>query len=206
MSELVDSEIKRYKQWMIGATKPRTQLLSLAAFAENSTKRYNLKGSAIRKYLQHEEQTLGINLGWTDDGSNETGDRVSRWFFARNGDGDLPIKYGEKIAIGYGKSPSFIHYEKRTIGINLDWANNPVFEWKLLGGKIGAPVHTQEWLAIYNEKSKECLIYFDRSAGGDIGWPSSQTWGDVLEDLAETITKEAWEQAKKAAVTALLAG
>ena len=206
MNELVNNEIKRYKQWMIGATKPQAKVLPQAAFIENSARNYNLKGSAIRKYLQYEKQPFGINLGWTDDGSNETGDKVSRWFFDRGGNSESPIKFGEEIAIGYGKSPSFIHYDNRRIGINLSWSDEPVFEWKLLGGKIGEPVHTQEWIAIFNGKSKECLIYFDRDAGGDIGWPSSQTWGEALRDLAGEITEKAWNEAKKAAVTALLGG
>lgn len=53
------------------------------------------------------------------------------------------------------------------------------------------------------------LIHFNRSVGGDIGWPSSPGWdealGSFLKDVASTITKEA-SPARKAAVDALLAG
>ena len=97
----------------------------------------------------------------------------------RNGKSEEPIRFGETIALGNGGDPSFLRYEERTVGINLGWSKTPVFEWKLLGGKIGDPVHTQEWIAIYNPNPEdgECLIFFDRTVGGDIGWPSSKTWG-----------------------------
>lgn len=108
MEQLVMNEIKRYKQWMMGATKPKALVLPKAALDEYPERSYNLKNNTIRKYLQHEEQTFGINLGWTDDGSNETGDRVSRWFFANNDNANMPIRFGETIALGNGKSPTFL--------------------------------------------------------------------------------------------------
>ena len=67
------------------------------------------------------------------------------------------------------------------MGIDLDWSESPIYEWKLLGGNIGSEVRTGQWVAIYNEHAKECLLFFDRSAGGDIGWPSSKSWGAQLE-------------------------
>jgi hypothetical protein len=47
----------------------------------------------------------------------------------------------------------------------------------------------------------EFLIYFDRTVGGDIGWPSSSTLGDQLKALA---IKEGVPVAKKAVLAALL--
>jgi hypothetical protein len=121
-----------------------------------------------------------------------------RWFFVRNGGGDGPLRYGETIAIGVGAQPSFIQNKERAVGINLDWSETPVFEWTLAGGPAGQAIDPNKYLAIYNAKAEEFLIFFDRTAGADIGWPSSMTWGDQLKG-------ELLKQAKKAALQALLA-
>ena len=39
---------------------------------------FSLKGMVNRKFLQYERQSFGINLGWTDNATNETGYRVYR--------------------------------------------------------------------------------------------------------------------------------
>ncbi|HVQ91931.1 MAG TPA: hypothetical protein VMU51_12930 [Mycobacteriales bacterium] len=198
---------EHYKQWMIG-TDQSGFVLPKARFTDSASRSYNLKNARIRKFLQHEKQTFGINLGWTDDAEPETGRKVARWFFARSGPDTGPIKFGETIAIGNGMDPSFIHYEHRTVGINLSWSNTPVFEWKILGGKPGQPVEVHKYWAIFNTKSEggEVFIFFDRTVGGDIGWPSSKTWGAQLKDLGMDLAESAAKQAGKAAVTALLSG
>jgi hypothetical protein len=178
-----------FKQWKFnaGSTQP---LVPKPSFNGPASRNLNLKNSRVRKLLQGEHQTFGINLGWTDDAEPATVKKVTRWFLARQGTSTAPVKYGELLALGYGGDPSFIKYEKRTVGINLGWSNTPRFEWKLLGGHKGQPVHAGEWLAIYNQKAGECLIYFDRTVGGDIGWPSSQTWTDQLGDILTEAIKE----------------
>jgi hypothetical protein len=104
-------------------------------------------------------------------------------------------------ARGYGKTPSFIRNAHRDVGIDLDWSERPVFEWKLLGGKSGQEIATGQWFAIYNTRAHECLLEFDRTVGGDIGWPSSQSWGDQLEDRIRDAVEDHWKEA----VVALLA-
>jgi hypothetical protein len=190
---VVEALVAEYKQWLLGATKPKGPVLPKASFEPHPERSYSLKNNRNHHYLQHEEQTWGINLGWTDDGSNQTGDKVARWFFARKGTSETPISFGETIALGNGKQPSFVRYEKREWGINLGYSDTPFFEWKFLGGKSGAPVNTQEWIAIYNEKAKECLVYFDRTVGvgAFIGWPSSKGWDDQATGwLKDQITLE----------------
>jgi hypothetical protein len=144
-------------------------------------------------------------LGWTDDASPETAGKVSRWFLRRDNSSQEPIHYGDVVAIGCGNDPSFLHFENRVAGINLGWSSAPVFEWKLLGGKHGEAVKASEFVAIFNMKSEggECLIYFDREVGGDVGWPSTESWAVQLKKLA---IDAAVDQAKKAATSALLGG
>lgn len=182
-------------QWMLDPNHHHHSLLPKAQFAGPVDRNYNLKNQRARRFLQWEEQTLGINLGWTDDAAPQTATKVARWFFARAADNQSPLRYGEAIALGYGKSPSYIHYEQRTVGINLAWSEQPKFEWKLLGGQVGQPARSGDWTAIYNQRVGDCLIYFDRTVGGDIGWPSSQTWSDQIGDAVLDAVRDHWQDA-----------
>ena len=105
------------------------------------------------------------------------------------------MRYGQPIALGYGISPSYIHYAERTFGINLDWSATPRFEWKLLGGKIGEQVRSGDWLALYNQTARDCMIDFDRTVGADIGWPDSETWTDQIMDAVMQAIKDHWKDA-----------
>ena len=182
-------------QWMFDPNHPHHPLRAKPDFTGPADRNTNLKNSLTRKFLQWEEQTFGINLGWTDDASPATAVRVSRWFFTRPADDSSPIRYGEPIALGYGISPSYIYYADRTVGVNLDWSSTPRFDWKLLGGKAGQEVRSGDWLALYNQTARDCLIYFDRTVGGDIGWPSSETWTEQIEDAVMQAIKDHWKEA-----------
>ena len=54
-------------------------------------------------------------------------------------------------------------------------------------------MHTLDDLVLFNEKSEgdgEPLIYFDRTFGGDIGWPSSETvWGQIPGKIPGLVEK-----------------
>jgi hypothetical protein len=188
------------KQWVIGGTGA---LQPKRKFDGRPERNFNLRGLKIDKYLQHEKQSVGINIGWTDDASAKTAAKVTRWFFARESSDDSALRYGETIALANGGDPSFVVHEHRTLGVDLGWQEKPekpAFQWKVLGGTVGTPVQVGQKVALFNEKANECLIYFDRNAGGDIGWPTSQRWEDQLKALAV----KAGEEAAKKAVLAFL--
>lgn len=197
-----DTDVQRlarqFMQWYLAGGKAGP-VLPKATFAESPTRSFSLKGSVPRKFLQH-EKSLGVNLGWTDDASPATGQRVSRWFVDRPGTATGPVRYGEPIALGYGIAPSFLRYRHQTVGINLDWSGGAVFEWMLLGGPHDEPVNSRNPVAIYNSAAESggkrgtFLVHFDRDAGGDIGWPDSKTWGRQLLELGSTL---AWDQARR---------
>ncbi len=184
-----------YKQWMIGANK--TGLVYTSVLDGPVDKQYNLKGSAIRKFLQYEKQGTfgGINLGWTDNASARTATESSKWFFTRPyGSYSFvrPIVYGERIAIAWGsKKDPYVKYATRRVGINLDWSKKPAYEWAILGGRPGTDVKRgEEWVIIYNLKHKMPLMYFDRTKGGDIGWPDSTRWGAGSLVLKNNVTMD----------------
>jgi hypothetical protein len=199
MTEMTTSqaaEVVGYlKQWMFDPNNAPHPLLAKPGFDGPADRNTNLKNSHQRKFLQWEEQTFGINLGWTDDASLATAVRVSRWFFTKPADDPSPILYGQPIALGYGISPSYIYYAERTVGINLEWSATPRFDWQLLGGKIGQEARSGDWLALYNETARDCMIWFDRDVGADIGWPSSETWSQQLEDAVLQAVKDHWQEA-----------
>lgn len=187
--------VDKYQQWILGPQAGGTVIRPQGQSHQYPDRYYYLKSKVPRKFLQRESQTWGINLGWTDDAAPDTGRRVARWFFMRNGTSEGPIRYGETIAIAYENREQFIHYQKRDVGINLNWSERPVYEWQILGGREDAAVETQKWIAIVNLRAGdggEPLIYFDRTRGGDIGWPSSSTWGEQLKGAA-------WDEVKQMA-------
>jgi hypothetical protein len=202
----VDATIDLFKQWKLLADHTKAgPIRPKKSFDGPADRNYQLKSGRIRKFLQWEDQ-IGMNIGWTDDAEPKTAIKVQRWFFTRDGTSTGPIHYGESIAIGNGKKPSFLCYEVQRVGVNLQWKDNPCFQWQVLGGQPGAQVKTGEWLALYNDKAKECFIFVDRTVGGDVGWPSSQTWGEQASDQIEGLAGKALDELEKQAVKALISG
>jgi hypothetical protein len=154
-------------------------------------KRYLLKNSTNRHFLHYKRQGFagGINLGFSDDAEPSTAAKVVHWEFVN--ERRTPVKYDEPVAIRC--KDGYLRYGPRTIGINLDWSDHPIFEWRLLGGRPGTPVRTREYFCIFNQLSEngEPLIYFKRELGGNIGWPSSRTWAQQGLDWAKDTVQRA---------------
>jgi hypothetical protein len=169
-----------FKQWMIGANATGFVYPNIASGP--ASKKYNLKGLENTKFLHYETQGTfgGINLGWTNTASAGTAIDRAQWIFLRPGGPSAqlaPVVYGEPIALGWSKGgKQFLKYSKRNVGINLDWSD-PIFEWTILGGTPRTRVgRGQDVVILYNLKHKMPLMHFDRTKGGDIGWPDSSKW------------------------------
>jgi len=189
--------VKNYSEWELGGGKfagAGQEVDVLNSWRENSGVAFNLKNSATVRYVGWETQRWGVNLGFSNDATNDTAHKMARWFFRRQDGSARTVRYGELVAMGYGTAPSFYKYAETAIGINLVNTGTPSYEWRLIGavGTAGQPVKTGQWLAIWNEIDEGFLIYFDRNRGVDLGWPDSQRWEDQLADLL-------WEEAKDAA-------
>jgi hypothetical protein len=177
------------KQWTIGVGQSGP-VLPMSSWKENSDRAYNLNNSHAG-FAQWVDVSIGFNWGYRSGPAR-------RFFFV----GGEPIRYGETIAIGLGTPPSFLHHTHRTVGPDLEYAKSAAKEWKILGGKAGDPVLTGDQVALYNEGYKECLIYFKREVGANVGVPTSKT----LVEQASGALKELGEDAVKKAVMAVLAG
>lgn len=209
MSDLTEAteKLKRhYRQWMIGPDQSG-YVLPKAKFADSSSRNYAFLNARTQTCLQYEKQGMGINLGFTDDKTLATIRRVSRWFFARNGSQAEPLKYGERVAMGYGTEPSFVYYDERTFGINLNWSKSAKYQWQVIGGKPGQPVEVKKNWSLFNTVANEPLLFFDRSGDTcNIGWPSSKTWGQQLKELGMELAEKVAKEAAKEAVKALISG
>jgi hypothetical protein len=171
-------------QWKLGSASGAASVSPLNAFSEGNPACFNLFNQASGVYLQWEKQPLGINLGWTDHADAATAAKVSRWFVRReNGDTGTPLKYGERVALGYGTKPSFYRYDHRDVGINLGNVESPAAEWIIYGGPAGTPVQPGAMVGLYNVQVEtdhgrgDFMIRHKRQGAGNIGWISSpESW------------------------------
>jgi hypothetical protein len=155
------------KQWRILHPQNRVEDV-------HAGRKYLLKNDVNHHFLHYKHQIFcAVNVGFSDDAEPSTAARVVHWeFVGRNGGA---VKYNEPAALRC--KDGYLRYSHRDCGINLAWSDSPVLEWRLYGGRAGAPVRTQERFCIFNEHGEhgEPLIYFRRELGGNIGWPSSKT-------------------------------
>jgi hypothetical protein len=152
---------------------------------------------ANNQYLTWGKVPLGLNMIYTSDPA------VKKTHFRLPDNQEREILTGELFALGIGGGEAFLRYAERTIGINLEWENDPkkCFEWKILGldGRSGKPIATGSPVAIVNKNVKpdpDFFIYLDRGPGGgaDIGWTtSSELWDKVLDFAAKKLITEAKE-------------
>src|SRR4051794_7065441 len=70
----LETLVEDMKQWVIGPGPG--PIFPKRKFDDRPERNCTLFGLAIHRYLQHEKQTFGINLGWTDDGSAQTAAKV----------------------------------------------------------------------------------------------------------------------------------
>lgn len=173
--------------WKLGG-KPGN-LKSQNQYATNTG--YNMLCRTNKKYLTYKEVKLGINLDYVSDAA------VKKAHFRLPDKKEREILTGEKVALGIGGGDAFLKYAHRTVGINLDWSENPVYEWKIFGatGEEGKPIATGEWVCMINlnvQPKADFFIYFDRPAGGDVGWTTSKGfWDSVKDKVVSALTAKA---------------
>jgi hypothetical protein len=141
-----------------------------------------------KQYLTYAKTNVGINLGY-----KKTADDHKVHFRLPDGKA-RDILTGEKVALGIGGGDAFLRYAERTAGINLTWAGDPSFEWRIYdaSGRKGESLRIGSPMAIINENVRpeaDFLVYLDRPAGADIGWTTSPDW---KRKLAGWVTDKAF--------------
>jgi hypothetical protein len=144
---------------------------------------YNLFCNTNKKYLTYGKEPIGINLVWANGNDKKIHLRLPD-------NKEREILTGEPVALGIGGGEAFLHYGERTMGIDLNWEQNPFFEWYICGADAqkGKPISEGSFYAIVNSKVKpnpDFLVYLDRIPGqADVGWTTSPNWpGKVLSDI-----------------------
>lgn len=156
---------------------------------------YNLFCQSNSKYLTWKKVPIGINLDYISDAS------VKKTHFRLPDGQEREILSGELVAFGIGGGEAFLSYAHRTLGINLEWKQNPVYQWRIFGSnsQLGTPIATDSLVAIVNDKVEpqpDFMIYLDRPRGmADVGWTTSPEFFNKIGNAAEKIAIEA---AKKA--------
>jgi hypothetical protein len=161
----------------------------------NNNTGYNLYCQTNNKYLTWKKVPVGINLDYVSDSG------IKKTHFRLPDGKERDILSGEIVALGIGGGEAFLQYARRDLGINLKWAANPSYQWRIFAGngQKGVPIKSGELVAIVNDKvepSPDFLIYLDRPPGmADIGWTSSP---EFFNKIGNTTIKGAIELAKKA--------
>jgi len=162
-----------FKTWVINANTIGP--IRVSRRGSNTIYQLSIKGLATRKFLHYERNRYGINIGWTSNASSSTERASRKWRIVRSTNSTGPLRYGEKVAIGWVRAKSFIRYKSRKWGINLVWSNTPSYEWIILGGR-GVVRPRSNRVIFYNTKKRQPLVHVRRIRGGHIGWPSSKPY------------------------------
>ena len=188
---------EKVKIWKFGGKSGN--IVSQNNYSDNTG--YNLFCQSNNKYLTWKKVPLGINLDFISDAA------VKKIHFRLPDGKQRAILSGESVAFGIGGGEAFLKYAHRTLGINLEWKQDPVYQWRVFGAgsQLGTPISTDSLVAIVNDKvepAADFLIYFDRPRGmADVGWTTSPEFFNKIVNAAEKIGIEA---AKKG-VAALIA-
>jgi len=169
-----------------------------------NNKGYHLKCSTNNRYLIWEKGHVGINLDFDSQPQ-------SKFHFSLPDKKERDILCGESVAMAIGGGDAFLHYAKRTFGINLDWAKNPVNQWRIFadGVATGDPIPTGAKCAILNDKVEpdaDWLVKFNHHTPGtaELGWTTSPDWQKDLTDAVKKKIKEAAKEAAKGLVEAAI--
>lgn len=174
----------RLFQWRFECPAGPGDVTSSAGFSEGGACHYSLYNTEMKRFL-HWEKNVGVNIGFTDDASDKTKQARSRWIVTSQSGGI--VKSGDKVAIGFGKSPTYLRYgtPNQKIGVQLKFVEAPAFEWIVLSGAIGAPVVLGADAAVFNtsvhreQGTGDFFVHFPRKIGANVGWttsPSELDW------------------------------
>lgn len=181
-----------YQNWVINPNNKGSVMVSPRG-GSGPIYPVSIKGLTTRKFLHYEKNKYGINIGWTNDASKSTEKANRNWRIERSGNSSGPLRYGEKVAIGWMKNKPFIRYQSRKWGINLVWSDKPSYEWIVLGGK-GVVRSGSNRVILYNTKIRQPMVYVRRTRGGHIGWPSSDPYVPFYKSVIHGKSKDCSEE------------
>lgn len=151
---------------------------------------YNLFCQTNSKYLTWKKIPIGINLDFVSDAS------LKKIHFTLPDGKEREILSGELVGFAIGGGDAFLAYSHRTVGINLEWKNKPVYQWRVYGAtaELGKPIPTGSLVAIVNDKvepAPDFMIYVDRPPKiADVGWTTSPEYFNKIGNVAAKLAIE----------------
>lgn len=165
---------------------------SLTTIVPNEAHAYDLFNETVLQRLIYGSQQYGINLVW-DDPDPAT---PSISFVPLSG-ATTPILYGERVAI-HVRGGGYLRYGERDNGINLNWSDTPVYEWRLRGDSppSNAPVDLTKAVGLFNIRHNDYLFYDPRRRGINLKWLrdkgkyNSKPWYESVTDAVSGFFSE----------------
>lgn len=152
MAQLID--------WTILSKNPAVKLV----LAGHTNHAYDLFSITKSECLIHgRRHGTNISLQWGDPA------RSHHIRFQRASGSEEPIEFEEPIAINVRHGGFLVHKMGRW-GINLGWSRTPSFEWRVLGGRPGAPVEVGKAIGLFSIVEHDSLVYDARDSGIDLNW------------------------------------
>lgn len=181
-----EKKAKGIADWELWSEKDKGVSTTAAGLHSNvmSNTPYALRNVTNNMYLYWKPDNR-ISIGaedkvaWDDAHKPRTNPKPRFEFFRLPNTGKpVPLKYGDCVAIAMpgetlfqGKPiPVYLVYTKQEKGINLGFSRGTTMEWVLGGGPIGQPIRTGAKISLYNEVSKDYVIYAEREHGINLRW------------------------------------
>jgi hypothetical protein len=146
--------------------------------------KYTLFNITEKEAVRYGKRTWGIDLVWD---MKTTLNNIS--FVTKDGKAGTTLKCGDVVAIKVEGSAGYLHYQKRSFGINLEYSKTPVYEFVVLcKNNKGTPIKVNEPIGIYNQVEKDFIIYAERPVGINLRWWSDRDLpGSLLGRLEQII-------------------
>jgi hypothetical protein len=136
--------------------------------------------AAPDQFVAYGRREYGINLKWIPRKQQHDFGAPANFAVSRSSGSDDPIRYGEAVALKE-QTGGYIGYKTRRYGINLDFSNQPSFEWEVRGGRIGELVtYTKTGdsafnisdvvIGLFNRKAGCFVVSGQREYGIDLVW------------------------------------
>jgi hypothetical protein len=181
----IEQKIRELQSRLNGLRRPASWVIKGGRTVQSGALN-KLCNSQDGQCLSYNKQTFGINLGWHSEGSASPAKLVKQSRGA--------IKYGDTVAVFVGKSSnSYLCYERRSHGINLNWSDKPCYQWRVGGASVGQELKAGMDFALANTKENDNMVRCARKETGlrsaALKWQKDCSTADLLITNRDEIKK-----------------
>ncbi len=193
--EQIERQIRDVQTRLNNLRRPASWVMKGGSGAVQSGSMHKLCNDQDGTCLSYHKQTFGINLGWHSENNASPAKLVKQ--------GNGPIKVGDTVAVFVGKSSnSYLCYEHRSRGINLNWSDKPCYQWRVQpegGAKNGQGLTTGMSFSLVNSKENDGMVRCARKKtalkSAALKWRKDCSTADLLITNRDELKKLASELA-----------